>query len=109
VQEMMTWILIGKNLKKLSAVGENCDKSALEVEILRIFRLRIGTTKEAETDDSGLITVYEYTNALSLEGTQFVFQAPKRSVMFIQSIDTDQDRALSDFNAGKKCKSTVIV
>jgi len=64
------------------------------------FRLRIGTTKEAETDDSGLVTVYEYINALSLGGPQFVFAPGETAKIFIQSIDVDQNKALNDFNAG---------
>ena len=61
------------------------------------FRYKKGTTLAAETDSSSVITVHVYYNALFPSTI-----GPWTDVIKIMSVDTDQQRALSDFNAGAR-------
>ena len=62
-------------------------------------RYKRGTTLAAETDSSSVITVHVYYNGLFPN----TMEIPS-DVIKIMAVDTDQERALSDFNAG-----TVII
>ena len=61
------------------------------------FSYKKGTTLAAETDSSSVITVHIYYNGLFPSTI-----GPWTDLIKIMSVDTDQQRALSDFNAGAR-------
>ncbi len=63
-----------------------------------------GTTLDAETDDSGLLTVHVYYNGLIPSELTLDTSELQRSFIFLLAVDVDQARALQDFNDGRLTK-----